>query len=152
MLKRQATELIQESQDEVDRKKAKEEEDQQKLLDGAEENITALSKEMEKSSEPHVIVRSVGFTAENGIEIKLDFNDAFIRYLNASGIKGRNNDETIRHWLAQLSHEIMQQGIAEDYVLNGVPEDEVPEMGLEELLGEIQEVQDDEEKFDSGWE
>lgn len=152
MLRQQASELIEESKNKAEREKVQDKENYRKRLEDAEKSISTVSKDMEESSEPYVIIRSLSFTPENGIEIKLDFNPAFIKYLAASGIEGRNEDDTIRRWLSYLSYDIVQEGIAEDYILNGVPEDEVPKMGLEELLDEIQEEQEDEKEFDSGWE
>lgn len=151
MLREQASELIQEAKNNAEREKVQEEQDHQDRIDEAEKSISVMTEKMEASSEPYIMIRSLNFTPENGIEIKLDFNPAFIKYLNVNGIEGRNEDETIRRWLAYLSQEIVQEGIAEDYVLNGVPEDEVPSMKLEELLDEIQEVQDDEEELNTGW-
>lgn len=151
MLRKQASKLIQESKDSAERDEIQEKQDHQNRIDEAEKSISVITKKMEASSEPYIMIRSLNFTPENGIEIKLDFNPAFIKYLDNNGIKGRNEDEIIKRWLAYLSQGIVQEGIAEDYILNGVPEDEVPSMKLEELLDEIQEVQDDEEEFNTGW-
>ena len=151
MLKAQAAELIEETK----RKKDEEQEKLREKVEKAEETISLLTQDMQDSTEPYVIIRSMDFTPEKGIGIQLDYNDAFIKYLVASGINGRNEDEIVRHWLAVLSHNIVQESIEHDYIMNGVSEDEMPLGEFADILREIQAEQDDdddEDELDNRWE
>jgi len=108
--------------------------DHQDKLEKAIDYIDTIGTEMEDSNEPFCNVLSMGFDPTQGVKVKLDWNDAFIRYLNAAGIKAANDDETIRMWLAHLNHDIDQEALASDYLMNGVGDDELPEMGYDELF------------------
>ena len=145
MVRDQAKQLLDESKREAERREAEEEERRRKVLETAEETLSVLTEEMEKSNKPHVVIRSLSFSPEQGIQVKLDYNAAFIRYLTANGVTGKNEDEIVRKWLAMLSNDIMHESITEDYVLNGVPADVSPGIGLEEILRELQKEQGDDE-------
>ena len=153
LIKQQAADLLEESKKEAERKKDEAEREHQEKVEKAEDTISALTAEMVESETPYVIVRSIGFDSRNGVQVQLDWNPAFIRYLKAGGIDGRNEDEIVRRWLAMLSHDIIQEGIANDYILNGVSDDEKPLGDFEQVLREIQkELGDDEEESDTRWE
>jgi hypothetical protein len=149
MLHAEAKSIVEESkkQDEEDKNKAKA--DHKKRIDYAKKNLSELGQEMTDSPEPFVSVLSIGFTAENGIEVKLDYNKSFIRYLKKAGIKASNDEETIRLWLAHLNYDISEEAKAEDYLMNGVSDNEMPSMSYDELFGVDD---DDEDELDSGWE
>lgn len=71
--------------------------------------------DIKNSSEPWVNITSENIDSKKGIEIGLDWNSAFILYLEESGIQGRNEDEVVQKWLAmlyqQLASEFEQQVI-----------------------------------------
>lgn len=153
LIKQQAAELLEESKKEAEKKKSEAERVHREKVEKAEDTISALTDEMQESDKPYVIVRSIGFDSRNGVQVQLDWNPAFIRYLKAGGIDGRNEDEIVRRWLAMLSHEIVQDGIANDYIINGVSDDERPLGDFEQVLREIQkELDDDEDESDTRWE
>jgi hypothetical protein len=143
MLRKEATDIIAEG-----KRKEKERVESEKKrhiaqVAEARKNIEIISNDMRNSKEPFVNVLSMGFSPENGIEVKLDYNESFIRFLNSLGIKGANDDESIRLWLAHLNYDIGQESLAEDYLANGVSGDEMPPMGYAEMFGGEDDDEDD---------
>lgn len=59
------------------------------------------------SNEPWVNVQSADFDKEHGLKIDLDWNDAFITYLKASGLKGKTDEIIIQKWLAFLYEDVI---------------------------------------------
>lgn len=150
MLREEASSLLEESKKKQKENEWKKKQEHQQKVKEAEESIETIGEQMKDSNEPFVNVLSLGFTPENGLEVKLDYNKAFIRYLNKAGIEGTNDEETIRLWLAHLNYDISEEAKAEDYLMNGVSEDEMPSMSYEEMF-EMDKADDDEEKPNSGW-
>lgn len=134
MLRQEAANVIAEGKRLDEEKKKKDKADHEKRVQEAKKNLEVLGESMRDSKEPFVNVLSMGFSPENGIEVKLDYNEAFIRYLNKVGIKGANDDETIRLWLAHLNYDIGQEALAQDYLANGVSPDEMPSMSYDEMF------------------
>ena len=66
-----------------------------------------VSKEAEKhrdSDEPFVTI--IGDTiSEEGIQLALDWNDAFVKYLKAQGVTGADDTQVVQHWLAMISRQ-----------------------------------------------
>lgn len=64
-----------------------------------------LSEEAEKhrdSKEPWVTV--VGETVTNdGIKIELDWNDAFVNFLKAQGVTGKDDTQVVQKWLSMIA-------------------------------------------------
>lgn len=143
LLDQKAKENLRKEREQRQIEAAKEKRESQKKIEEARKNLNYLSKELKESSEPHVTIVSGKFTKENGLEIELDWNDAFIRYLKASGITAENDEEIVRKWLAALSKDIDRQVTAENYLSNGVDTDETFEGNFFEV---IEQIQDDEEK------
>jgi hypothetical protein len=112
-------------------------------------DIDLVGESMQDSPEPFANVLAMGFSKEHGIQVKIDFNPAFVRYLNTFGIVGNNDEETIRIWLAHMADDIMNTERAEDYLYNGVDKSEKPSMSYEEMF---KMDEDDNEDDDSGWE
>ena len=152
LLRDEAANIVAESRkkDEEDKQKAKEQ--HKHKIKEAEKNIKVLAENMNDSPEPFIHVLAMGFTAENGIEVKLDYNKSFIRYLNKAGIKAANDEETIRLWLAHLNYDISEEAKAEDYLMNGVDENEMPSMNYDELFGTDDDDENDEDELNSRWE
>ena len=121
-------------EEKVKRKKAEEEAHKKKIKEAAE-NVKLLGESMKDSKQPFVNVLSMEFDKELGIKVHLDYNDAFIRYLNAMGITGKNSDDCIRLWLANLAYDMEQDMLAADYIKHGVPDDELPNMTYDEMFG-----------------
>jgi len=144
LVRQQAESLLEESRREEERLKVEAELKRKAVLDNAEQTISAMTEEMQKSNKPYVVIRSLGFNPQQGIEVKLDYNPAFIKYLVTNGITGKNEDEIVRRWLAYLSTDIIQDSVADEYVMSGVSPDETPGISLEEILKEINRQQDDE--------
>lgn len=59
--------------------------------------------------DPWVEIRSADFNDVKGIQIELDWNDAFIEYLKDNGIKGRDDETIVQKWVAMLYHDLMEK-------------------------------------------
>ena len=121
-------------------------------VDKAKVDVELVGKTMQDSTEPFANVLAMGFTKENGIKVKIDFNPAFIRFLNKVGIKAIDDDETVRIWLAHLADDISREDLAQDYLLNGVDENEKPKLSYEEMFQIEEKDDEDNEDDNSGWE
>jgi len=54
------------------------------------------------SKEPWVTI--IGDTVtEEGIQLALDWNDAFVKYLKSQGVTGADETQVVQHWLAMIS-------------------------------------------------
>lgn len=58
-------------------------------------------------TEPWVEVRSAGLDPVKGIQIELDWNEAFIQYLKDNGMTGRDEDTIVQKWLAFLYEDLI---------------------------------------------
>jgi len=54
------------------------------------------------SSEPWIEIKSAEYNEAKGIQIELDWNDAFIGHLKDSGITGRDDEIIVQKWLSLL--------------------------------------------------
>ena len=72
---------------------------------GKPEFQRVVSDEAEKyknSKEPWVTI--IGDTiSEDGIQLALDWNDAFVKYLRTQGVTGADETQIVQHWLAMIS-------------------------------------------------
>lgn len=60
------------------------------------------NKEGKDSDKPWVTV--VGdAVGEEGLQVSLDWNDAFIEYLKANGIEGKDDTQIVQYWLAMIA-------------------------------------------------
>lgn len=138
LLREEAKNIILENIEEKERLAEQSKKEHYEKLEKAKVDIEFISESMQNSDEPFVSVISLGFDKEQGLKVKLDFNNAFIRYLNKSGIKAANNEETVRVWLAHLNYDIGQEMLAEDYLLNGINDEDIanaPKMDFDEMFG-----------------
>jgi len=124
-----ATAMVRSAKEAEIKRKEDERKDHVIKLAAAKEAVETIGNSMRDSHEPFCNVISMGFDKELGIKVNLDYNDAFIRYLNAAGIKGPNDEATVRMWLAHLNYDIQQEDLASDHLLNGVADDDLPEGG-----------------------
>jgi len=95
-----------------------EKEDKQKVeadLREAESELVVLREQQQEyedkqnSSEPWVIVVGESIDPIKGIEIKLDWNEAFIQYLKENGITAKDEDVAVQKWLAMLYADLMDK-------------------------------------------
>jgi hypothetical protein len=98
---------------EAEAKRIAEEEEHKRLKN--EEAMAIYREEMKKSSEPWVEVVSGDVDPTNGIQIKLDWNDAFITYLRQNGITGENEDIMVQKWLVGLNMSIVDGKVEEKF-------------------------------------
>ncbi len=57
--------------------------------------------EMKSSSEPWVDI-IMWTETPTGVQYELDWNDAFIKHLEANGVKGVDEEQTVQKWVAIL--------------------------------------------------
>lgn len=82
-------------------------------LETASSELTVLREQVKEhedkknSPEPWVEVIGESIDPVRGIQIKLDWNDAFIQYLKENGITGKDEDTAIQKWLALLYHDLI---------------------------------------------
>jgi hypothetical protein len=89
-----------------------------KILDNMQEQIDKLIDAVDKlndlrdrkeSDEPWVEVLGGNVDSEKGLEIKLDWNDAFVDQLKKKGYKGTTEQELISSYLLELSKSIGEE-------------------------------------------
>lgn len=70
-----------------------------------EESEKALDNpEGKQSDQPWVTI--VGDTvSEEGIQLSLDWNDAFIKFLKAQGVTGTDDTQIVQKWLAMIAQQ-----------------------------------------------
>jgi len=75
-----------------------------------------MSEESEKfkdSDEPWVTI--IGDTiSEEGIQLALDWNFAFVQYLKSEGVTGADDTQVVQHWLAMISRQAADK-LSENY-------------------------------------
>jgi hypothetical protein len=60
-------------------------------------------------TEPWVEIKSERIDPVKGIQIELDWNDAFIQYLKDSGITGRDEETVVQRWIAFLYQDLLEK-------------------------------------------
>lgn len=76
--------------------------------DDTENRKKLLREQIQKSDEPWVEVlgNASNNIADRGfVELKLDWNPAFIRYLNDNGINEKTDELCVQKWLSSLNHQ-----------------------------------------------
>lgn len=68
--------------------------------------IDAERDEKRKSSDPWVEVIGEKMDKEGLIELQLDWNDAFVKYLRQHGFKGATEDIIVQQWLISLDRSL----------------------------------------------
>lgn len=87
---------------------------EQKLQE-AEEQLTMYRKQEEadearrNGTEPWVEVRSANLDPVKGIQIELDWNEAFVQYLKDNGLSGRDDETIVQKWLAFLYEDLINR-------------------------------------------
>lgn len=59
------------------------------------------------STIPWVEIKSESYDQVKGIQIALDWNEAFIMYLKENGVEGKTEDGIVQKWLAMLYQDII---------------------------------------------
>lgn len=62
-----------------------------------------------KSTEPWVSIRSDKVDHEKGLQLELDWNEAFIKYLRANGVKGTKEEDVVAYWLTMINSQFLGQ-------------------------------------------
>lgn len=85
------------------------------LKAAAEQAVAAKEAEVKAkydSDEPYVSIVSGDFTREGGVQLRLDWNAAFITYLRANGFTGATDEAIVDRWITSLSNERMSEATA----------------------------------------
>lgn len=69
------------------------------------------------SPEPWVEIKGDKIDPVKGIQIELDWNDAFIQYLKDNGLAGKDEDTIVQKWLAMLYVNLLD-GLEEQVIEN----------------------------------
>lgn len=145
MLRDQAREIIEENEKKRKEEERKAEEERLQKVEEAKESIETLSDHMAESTEPFVLIRSLEFNPQKGIEIDVDWNDALIRYLRNAGVPGNTDEEVIKNWLGALYSDLELTEQAMDYVNSTEDPSDNPNMDFAALLQRVQEEEEDSE-------
>lgn len=66
-----------------------------------------------ESNEPFVEIVSETFSEEGGVQLRLDWNQPFIKYLKANGFSGPTDESIVDNWIVSLSRERIAEGGSE---------------------------------------
>jgi len=61
------------------------------------------------SNEPYIKIIGDSIDPDRGLELTLDWNDAFIAYLRANGYHGTSEESIIQQWLGKLYADMQQK-------------------------------------------
>ncbi len=111
-------ELRKEIEAEIEADRVRKEEETRKVKEEAERVVReqlelerlareAADKELRESAEPWVEIRAIVVDPKDGARIDLDWNPAFIVYLNNNGITGVDEDSTIQKYITLLLRDIL---------------------------------------------
>lgn len=62
-----------------------------------------------EGKDPWVEIKSADYSEVKGIQIELDWNEAFIQYLKDNGMKGRDDETIVQKWLAFLYQDLIER-------------------------------------------
>jgi hypothetical protein len=144
-LRQAAIEALREDKEKRQREERERKQQHQADVEKAEKDLSLLKEKMKDSPEPWVYIVGSHLDPSKGIEVSLEWNDSFIRYLRAQGVPGENDEEVVRMWLAHLSQDIDRQMIAEDYLYSDTPPEDEFEGNMQELI----QYDSKEEEFDN---
>lgn len=150
LIRNKAKEFVENTKREKEEEEKRREREYEEKVKKAEDDISLLREKMKDSSEPWVHIISSKFDPSNGIKINLDWNDSFIRYLRKQGIKGENDEEVVKIWLAFLSQDIDKLMTAENYLHSETAPSDRFDGDIDDLIFE-QEENDEKDDF-ARWE
>ena len=70
------------------------------------DRYVARDEDRKSSTEPWVEIRGSTVDPVKGIQIELDWNDAFIQYLKDNNFTGRDDETIVQKWLAALNERV----------------------------------------------
>ena len=73
------------------------------------ENKPTTDLDKKNSDEPWVQVIGEHIDPKRGLQIELDWNDAFVEYLRANGFSGSSDESIVQKWLAQLYQHLIEE-------------------------------------------
>jgi hypothetical protein len=71
--------------------------------------VEKAADERQKSDTPFVEIISDGYDPELGVQLQLDWNEAFVKELKSKGYKGRNDREIVNKWLIEMHKQLAAQ-------------------------------------------
>jgi flagellar biosynthesis GTPase FlhF len=94
---------------------AKREQELQQRLEQAEAEAAVLREQAvadqskRDSTEPWVEIKSAEHHPVRGLEIKLDWNEAFVQYLKDEGMTARDDETLVQKWLANMYQHVVER-------------------------------------------
>lgn len=61
---------------------------------------------LKRSTEPWVELKSIGYDPNKGIELALDWNEAFVQHLKTNGFTGVDDETVVQRWVAIMTKEL----------------------------------------------
>lgn len=96
--------ILEELKDEQTRKMEESKAEREKQKQAYQDYISR----MKQSTEPWVDV--VGWSeTDKGVKVELEWNDAFVDYLRASGVTGADDDQVVQKWVTLLLRDMADQ-------------------------------------------
>jgi len=65
-------------------------------------NAKAEEDKLRASNDPWVTIKGYSFDEKFGLKIELDWNEAFVEYLKANGVHGKDEEVIVQKWLAGM--------------------------------------------------
>lgn len=99
---------------ELQKTRAENEQLQQQLVEHSNE-LGVFRKQAEEdearrnSKEPWVEIKSAEFNEVKGIQIELDWNEAFVYYLKDNGVKAKTDEGIVQKWLMMLYADLIDK-------------------------------------------
>lgn len=104
LLKAVKAQVLEELKDEQTRKM----EESKAARDAQRKEYETYVERMKASSEPWVDVTGWSET-DKGVKVELDWNDAFVDYLRANGVRGADDEQTVQQWVTLLLRDMADQ-------------------------------------------
>ena len=106
------TDVVNQLRDSADSVKQNNEVLQRELIEAEEQieqfKLAEAEEEAKRNgTNPWVEIRSAHTDPVKGIQIELDWNEAFVQYLRDNGINGQDDETIVQRWLAFLYEDLM---------------------------------------------